>query len=186
MGKGDSLKDSTLPLRPNSFAIDNKLINIVRELEIAGEKFISFGQRNFLWFWRNSWLLQWRRGIRGLEYGMIYLMIKELSRMITEMVKMRKTTPESKNDIGETPTKKMVFLKEICLSFFEEAKQLLMEERYAMNYGSINFGKSDDHKIQQLRKKLFSSSKRYGGDFKQIIAILDNLLLGMIRCRHSA
>ena len=37
---------------------------------------ISLGERNFLWFWRNSMLLQWRRGIRGLEYNTLYIMIK--------------------------------------------------------------------------------------------------------------
>jgi hypothetical protein len=94
--------------------------------------------------------------------------------------------PNPQNNIGKILTKKMVFLKVICLSFFEEAKRLLMEERYAMNLGPLNLGKSDDHKIQQLRTKLFSSSRRFGGDFKKIIDALDEVLLALIRYERSA
>src|SRR5512135_1936414 len=38
----------------------------------AAVDFIAFGERNFLWYWRNDWLLQWRRGVRGIEYSMLH------------------------------------------------------------------------------------------------------------------
>ena len=35
----------------------------------AAADLIAFGEANLLWNWRKPWLLNWRRGIRGLEYG---------------------------------------------------------------------------------------------------------------------
>ena len=56
-----------------------RLLNLKRKLE----DLISFGMRNFLWFWRNRMLLQWRRGARGLEYCNLYIMVKEIAGLMT-------------------------------------------------------------------------------------------------------
>src|SRR5208283_3941420 len=39
----------------------------------AAADLIAFGEANLLWNWRKPWLLNWRRGIRGLEYGTLYV-----------------------------------------------------------------------------------------------------------------
>lgn len=184
--KGARGRDSHSPVRPCAPRVDDRVIDIARELETAAERLIAFGQRNFLWYWRNSWLLQWRRGIRGLEYGTIYILIQEISRRIAEIIKMGEIAPDPGRDLDEALTEKMVLLREIGLPFFEEAKRLLMKERYAMNRGPLDPAKSEEPQIQQLRTKLFSSSKRFGGDFKRVLDTLDALLLGLIRWKHSA
>ncbi|MGC8490787.1 MAG: PIN domain-containing protein [Syntrophobacteraceae bacterium] len=39
----------------------------------AASDLIAFGEANLLWNWRKPWLLYWRRGIRGLEYGSLFV-----------------------------------------------------------------------------------------------------------------
>src|SRR5574340_50544 len=96
---------------------------IIDELESAVDNLITLGIRNFLWFWRNPMLLQWRRGVRGLEYCTLYIMIKE----IAEILKM--------HDTGYMIQKKKKDLKKIramLLPFTEKAKHLLILERHAL------------------------------------------------------
>lgn len=182
--RGTRRRDPGSSVRPWAPIIEDRVIDTVRELETAAEGLIAFGQRNFLWYWRNSWLLQWRRGIRGLEYGMIYLLIQEISHRLTEMKAMGKIAPAPDRKLDETLGEEVALLREIGLPFFEEAKRLLMEERYAMSHGPLNPARGEDPSIQQLRKKLFSSARRFGGDFKQLLDLLDAVLLGLIRWRR--
>ena len=41
----------------------------------AAADLIAFGEANLLWNWRKPWLLNWKRGIRGLEYGTLYVVL---------------------------------------------------------------------------------------------------------------
>jgi hypothetical protein len=123
---------------------------------------ISVGERNFLWFWRNSMLLQWRRGVRGLEYNTLYIMMKE----ITEL--------KSRGVLQYTPTAGR--LQDLLVPFIEKAKRLLLLERYALQKGHITYERCDDPEIQELRVELFSESKSHGGKFKELIDEVDRLL----------
>ena len=65
-----------------SYEIGNRkseIVELMSDLKSAVDDLISLGIRSFLWFRRNPMLLQWRRGVRGLEYCTLYVMIKELS-----------------------------------------------------------------------------------------------------------
>ena len=55
---------------------------LLPELETVVGGLIDLGLRNFLWFWRNPMLLQWRRGVRGLEYCTLYVMVTELAKLL--------------------------------------------------------------------------------------------------------
>ena len=137
------------------------------ELEWAVEDLIGLGIRNFLWFWRNPMLLQWRRGVRGLEYCTLYVMVKE----IAEILKMH-DAGYMIQDIGKDLKK----IKGMLLPFTEKAKQLLILERHAIQTGHITYERCDDPEIQKLRTELFSSSKSHGGLFKKLIDEVDKLL----------
>ncbi len=156
----------------NGSSADKKLAKLTGELEDAASDLISFGQNNFLWYWRNPWIIQWRRGVRGIEYCTIYSLLKRLSLL----------APQISDDIGLIG--QLTDLKEFCFPFFEKAKQLLMLERFAMNRGPISPLKSDDENIQRMRDELFSNSKSFGGYFKQIIDTIDAILLPMLKA-HS-
>ena len=119
-------------------------------------------------------LLQWRRGVRGLEYCTLYVMIKE----ITETLKTQNTEIEIHNT-----EKSLCKIKELLILFVSKAKRLLILERFAMQSGHITYERCGDPEIQKLRTELFSSSKRHGGLFKKLIDEIDNLLYLLITGR---
>lgn len=141
---------------------------LISEIESAVTDLIILGMRNFLWFWRNSMLLQWRRGVRGLEYCTLYVMIKE----IAETLKTQNTEIDTEKSLRK--------IKELLIPFMEKAKRLLILERFAIQSGHITYERCDDPEIQKIRTELFSSSKRHGGLFKKLIDEIDNLLYLLI------
>ncbi len=127
---------------------------------------ISLGERNFLWFWRNPMLLQWRRGVRGLEYNTLYIMMKEIVKI------------KSRGVLQYAPT--VDRLKDLLGPFTEKAKDLLLQERYALQEGYITYERCDNPEIQKLRVELFSESKSHGGKFKELIDEVDRLLFSLL------
>jgi glutamine amidotransferase-like uncharacterized protein len=147
-----------------------KKTNMCSELYDLCSELISLGERNFLWFWRNPLILQWRRGIRGLEYNTLYIMIKEITEIYDKT--------EHKEEIQD-------LLKEIeilLLPFTEKAKRLLMLERHALQMGDhITYDKCNNPEIKKLRLELFSRSKSYGGAFKRLIDVMDKCLYKLLK-----
>lgn len=155
----------------NDVSLNKEMIGLISDLEEAASDLIAFGESNLLWYWRNPWIIQWKRGIRGIEYCTIYTLLKRLSLLAPQFsgyIDLTKQVPE---------------LKELTLPFFDKAKQLLMLERFAMNNGPISPLKSGDEDIQRMREELFSNSKSFGGYYKQIIDRVDSLLLPMLKAR---
>ncbi len=137
---------------------------------------IALGLRNFLWFWRNPMLLQWRRGIRGLEYCTLYMMMKEITELIGEVIYSAEPGVPEPAFLRE----KIAQIEELLIPFLEMAGNLLLLERQAMQNGQITYEKCDDPEIQEIRKELFSNSKSYGGLFKKLIDEVDGLLYYLI------
>ncbi len=137
----------------------------------AAREFIKFGERNFLWYWRNSWVLQWRRGVRGVEYSMLFGLIKEIAERL-------KAAAES---IDPDASGKVLALREKVIPFFEDVKSLLLLERLAMMNGGMSSIRSHDPEVEKLRARLFSGSKRFGGEFKEILVKLDEVVLALLR-----
>jgi hypothetical protein len=140
---------------------------LISEIETAAAGLIDLGCRNFLWFWRNPLLLQWRRGVRGLEYCTLSVMLNEL----VESLRHGATSCTS-SDLGR--------IRELLLPFTDKAKRLLLMERYAMQNGHITYEKCDDPEIQSIREELFSRSKSYGGLFKRLIDEIDGSLFRVL------
>lgn len=138
---------------------------------------ISFGQRNFLWFWRNPILLQWRRGVRGLEYCTLYVMTKQTSEAIAGL-------PAQIMDEGDFIawlSKELDDIREPFRIFVKESKRLLTMERMAMQAGHITYDKCADGQIRELRARLFSETKSHGGLFKEVIDRIDRILFELIK-----
>ena len=78
--RGKALAETLL----SSFAaIRPSLQSLIRDIQEAVDGLIDFGIRNFLWFWRNSFMLQWKRGVRGLEYCTLKVLADEIAKTIT-------------------------------------------------------------------------------------------------------
>ncbi len=156
-------------------ALDDDLAKTVNEFEAEVEELISLGMRNFLWFWRNPMLLQWRRGVRGLEYCTLYIMIKE----IAEIMRMKKA-PLAGDFIPQLE-RRLAATRSLLNPFIAEAKRLLIMERFALQNGHISYDRCEDPEIRKIRTELFSNSKSYGGLFKDLINEIDQVLFMLIR-----
>jgi hypothetical protein len=143
---------------------------LLSDLEAAVNGLIELGQRNFLWFWRNSMLLQWRRGVRGLEYCTLSVMVREIADLLK-----RQNVSAFDEDLKRTG--------ELLLPFVDKAKRLLIRERLAMLNSPITYERCDDPEIQALREKLFSRSKSHGGLFKEVLDEADRLLYRLMILR---
>lgn len=156
-----------------------KAPDIIRETEaaaIAGEladaaaAFIELGKRNFLWYQQGDWLLQWRRGVRGIEYSTLGAMLQQIARLVADL----------KENGGEL-LDQLAALQARVIPFIDGARKLIVLERYAMNFGPVSPLKTDDKEIAALREKLFSTSKRCGGEYEHIIDQADAILLPLLR-----
>jgi len=147
---------------------------VLPEIEKAVTGLIELGQRNFLWFWRTPQLLQWRRGVRGLEYCTMYVLAHELFDLMKQQDRQA-----SDHDKGLLRT------RDLLLPFVDKAKELLVRERFAMQKGQITYERCDDPEVQALRDELFSKAKSYGGSFKELLDEIDSLLYGLLLSRKQ-
>ncbi len=143
--------------------LDNGMVDIRR----ATDGLIGLGLRNFLWFWRNPMLLQWRRGVRGLEYCTLSVMVNEVV-VLLERRDGLSTLPDVASRIQR--------IRNLAQPFTDKAGELLLRERFAMQNEHITYEKCQDPKIVSLRDELFSRSKSHGGVFKELIDEIDHLL----------
>lgn len=158
---------------PSPEVLNSKDLAIISELFEMTKDLISFGERNFLWFQRNPLLFQWRRGVRGLEYCNLYMLVRKLAEIINSV--------DKDNCPIENLDFRLLKIREAFLPFYGKAKELLLMERLAMQNGQITYEKCDDHLIQSLRLELFSASKSYGGMYKKLINCIDELLFDLIK-----
>ncbi|RJQ19389.1 MAG: hypothetical protein C4560_06195 [Nitrospiraceae bacterium] len=161
------LKSQELGVKSQELRVKSYNSKLIAELEAAITDLVSLGERNFLWFWKNPMLLQWRRGVRGLEYCTLYVMVKEIAAQSTEH-----RTQNIDQKLGE--------IRDLLASFADRAKRLLLLERQAMQKGRITYEKCDDPEIRKLRLELFSASKSHGGMFKELIDEIDGLLFELL------
>ena len=147
-----------------------RISELLSEIETAVAELIDLGLRNFLWFRRNSMLLQWRRGVRGMEYCTLYQMARELCARLRE----------SSFGSSRQEEKSLLEIRGLLIPFVEKAKQLLLLERYAMQEAQITYDRCDVPEIHKLRMELFSDSKSYGGLFKKLIDRVDSLLYSLL------
>ncbi|MDA8174430.1 MAG: hypothetical protein M0018_07565 [Nitrospiraceae bacterium] len=123
------------------------------------EELMAFGLENSLWSPR-GWTIQWRRGVRGLEYATLYEMAKELAAMTKDVSDAR--LDELSQRLG---------------MFCRKAKTLLTMEKAALSSGeALSFSRASSPEMKELREELFSSSKSHGGEFKRVLDLADSLL----------
>jgi putative intracellular protease/amidase len=149
---------------------------VLSELETVVDDLVNLGFRNFLWFWRNVMLLQWRRGVRGLEYCTLFIMVHEIASVL------RSWNPENE---GRATVKNLEHIRELLLPFASKAKQLLVRERFAMQNAPITYERCDDPEMQAVRDELFSRSKSHGGLFKELLDELDRVLYSAMTSGRS-
>jgi putative intracellular protease/amidase len=151
------------------------------EMKEAVDDLIHLGLRNFLWFEQGPLMLQWRRGVRGLEYCTLKVLMDELTNLISGPRTAQCAGPAVPpfflaEQIAASAETQLGKIKEILLPFVGEARLLLLLERRAMEREKLTFKDAGDPRIQKMRERLFSASKSHGGLFKEVIDLLDELL----------
>jgi len=136
--------------------------------------------------------LQWRRGVRGLEYCTLFVMIKEILEILRGCGPSRPGNRETKPAVPLTGdassaaynrfmTDCGLRIKELLTSFVDNAGRLLVLERHSLRNGHITYDRCDDPEIIKIRKALFSGSKSHGGLFKKLINEVDSVLFLLLK-----
>lgn len=136
------------------------------------DNLIAFGRQHLLWKWRNPWLLQWSRGIRGLEYGTLAVTVRFLSEEIRKL-----SVDSASSDPWLEPVKRLG--KEIE-TFCDSAKHLLLEEKYISQTGNLSKLGKISTKVDGLRSELFGNRMNHGGLCRMIFDRLDRLLFEVL------
>lgn len=146
------------------------------------EDLIAAGESHSLWRWRNPFLLQWRRGVRGLEYSTLSVMTREIRNRLAHgwQDPDGDAAPPGCAD-SERLRSELVEIKRQLAPFVAKAKRLLECERRYMQTGPLSPLHCDNEEIQGLREELFASAMSHGGAFKRLIDAVDRLWLSLIR-----
>jgi hypothetical protein len=165
--------------RPETPLIQRPAPGILSARQAAAD-LIAFGEANLLWNWRKPWLLQWRRGIRGLEYGSLYVMLSRMAEMEQESASGQAPASRPACPCADWPGTANK-LEEKTLEFCALAKRLLFEEKIAARSGAVSkLGKVND-RVDPLRNALFGNKMNHGGLCSELFDLIDEMLLSSIR-----
>jgi hypothetical protein len=167
------------PSRPD---LSPEILASMEEIDTGVTDLVTTGVSNFLWYWRNPFLLQWRRGVRGLEYSTLAVMIAEIRKRLD---RYRCGYSDMRPGLSESidPIRLPSYLEEIrrrITPFVAKAQRLLIRERFYMQKAPLSPLVCADEEIQRLRQELFASAMSHGGDFKRLIDAVDRLLYLLI------
>jgi hypothetical protein len=141
------------------------------------EELIHFGERNLLWSWRNPWLLQWRRGLRGLEYSMLAVVM----RRVFEEARACAVPGDGEGDGLWLEISRR--LERDARDFCRMAARLLIEEKVAIQGGQLSKLGSVNPTVDRLRRELFGEKMSHSGLCGALFDRLDRMLLDLLR--HS-
>ena len=146
----------------------------------AAADLIAFGEANLLWSWRKPWLLNWRRGIRGLEYGSLYVMLSNMANLEQRSASLQ--GQELRQAIHAPGWSMMANeLEEKTLEFCGLAKRLLFEEKIATRTGTVSKLGKVNERVDPLRSALFGNRMNHGGLCSALFDLIDRMLLDLIR-----
>jgi hypothetical protein len=170
----ETLRSHPLPAPPP------ELLDTLEEIQDAVGDLIESGSKRSLWYWRNPLLLQWRRGVRGLEYGTLAVMIGEIGKRLNDH--RPDGGPALHESMESSRLKENVSeIRDRIVPFVEKAKDLLAREHLFMQTAPLSPLECTDAEISRIRQDLFGSAMSHGGRFKQMIDVVDRLLLSLIR-----
>lgn len=149
-------------------------------LEATGN-LIEAGEKKGLWYRRHRLLLQWRRGVRGLEYSTMAAMIAEIAGHLGESAGDGDRRPRQGAGDPSRLQQDLQEIRDLILPFCEQAKRLLALERLAMANGPLSPRECRDDAISGLRLRLFGPAMSHGGEFKHLMDRVDHVLYGLIR-----
>ena len=150
----------------------------------AAADLIAFGEANLLWNWRKPWLLNWRRGIRGLEYGTLYVALCYMADL--EQKSAAESSGPGPAVYGANWPERTEELEEKTLEFCALAERLLFEEKIATLTGTVSKLGKVNERVDTLRISLFGNKMNHGGLCGALFDLIDRMLLDLIRGVRAA
>lgn len=135
------------------FQKHKKLEKSIKNFYQKSKELIIIGERNFLFFKRYPFIYQWRRGIRGFEYFNLYIVLKEINKLISSKNLSKKDIEKIRQNLEE--------IKKDFNYFYKSSKELLSKERIALNFEKLTYNQSKNKILLELKKELFGMSKSY-------------------------
>ena len=129
----------------------------------AVEALIRTGERNFLLFWRNSWLLGWRRGIPGSSINALYSLIAECQH----------AKPNKEATLFWDKEKQ--YFQSLLEKLETLTTQYFLAERLIMSFSSNDAQELPLEHIRKEKKNLFGESPWGGGLIAELLQILEDL-----------
>lgn len=155
----------------------NEALRLLQRSREASDSLIEFGERHLFWKWRTPWLLNWRRGIRGLEYGTLAVTLRSLA---TEASRPAGVPGDSDPWLEPALT-----IRRQVLEFCALARRLLLEEKLAAQNGALTKLGSINKPVDELRGRLFGCSMNHGGVCQSLFDGIDDLLLHVLRTNRG-
>jgi len=166
----------------NVLTVPPAILATLAQTRAAVEELIGAGEDLGIWRWRNPYLLQWRRGVRGLEYSTLAVLVREIqNRLICGQEAPGGNTTVSVAADSDRLQQELAEIQRQLAPFIAKARDLLERERRLLQSVPLSPLSCDDEAIQGLRRELFGSAMSHGGAFKRLIDALDRLWLGLIR-----
>jgi hypothetical protein len=165
--------------------VDGKSLEQIKKMAREARRLIALGEKHNLWSWRNSWLLQWKRGVRGAEFGTISVLLNALA---DELERTGAVAIVSDTPLLMEMGKRLDRFEELWRQFYHKGSALLEEEGRRLN-GEIYIDTSKlTPRIRTLLRDIFNcaqcyGSKSYGGLYRQLLDQIDSLLLGALLVR---
>jgi hypothetical protein len=157
---------------------DPESVTLLQRIAEEAEELVVLGERLGLWGWRNPWLLQWRRGVRGAEFGAVCLLLRGLREHAEGCLGARHYPPEISLTVQG--------LGKMWRSFKARAHLLLEAEAQGLTGREKDRPQEFRASIHALRMEIFNcvdcyGSKSYGGLYRPLLDVVDSLLFRSLR-----
>jgi hypothetical protein len=164
---------------PASVHLDDNSLELLRTIVWEAGELIVLGESCHLWSWRNPWLLQWRRGVRGSEFGTVCVMLQGL---LAELERCGVTTEYCGKPLRQRLELDIRKLGATWSLFRDKGRALLESEANDMNGNGEN---GSTARLRALRVEIFScahcyGSRSYGGLYRRLLDQIDSLLLSAL------
>lgn len=144
------------------------------EAKAALQQVIALGQEHLLLFWRNPWLLGWRRGIPGPGVNSLYALVCEA---LDGPPPAAGSPAETfwKAHAGEFARLAALFCKGLSGLLLAERLDMTVRQTPGVDGADEMFSKN----LRDMRLALFGPPPSSGGVCGQLLALLEELLAGM-------
>ena len=166
---------------PPSF--DPESVALLESIAEEAEALVALGERLELWNWRNPWLLQWRRGVRGAEFGTVCLLLQGLRAEAELCLGAPHNLPEISLAVQG--------LRKAWCSFKVRAQSLLEAEALELSGRKSEGAQESGGTVHALRMEIFNcvhcyGSKSYGGLYRPLLDAVDSLLFRSLQAGRRA